>query len=331
MGKRKKWRPSEIQLIKDSYGVVPLADIASRLGRTISSVSHKIAKLGLDDPRQWTPFEDRILIANYEYNPDVWGLLPGRSRAAVTQRAAKVFNLSRKCGNYSINWRFFDAINHDSAYVLGFIAADGCIEPGLNRLSISQAATEADILYSIREAMGSSNPICFKNARNEAAIYIHNRHIVDILESLGIGSNKTLRGTFPEMEPEFEPDFIRGLFDGDGSIYIPSDNRSGRIQFLGSHNMLTQLRFRLIGVGCSSRPEVRKRQVNTHILSYSSNDDLLRLYNYMYKYPGIMIQHKAQTFGLVVRSILDKVPSPEAEALGEFTQLKSGKPLRGQS
>jgi hypothetical protein len=63
----------------------------------------------LDDPRCWTEEEDKILIENYEYNPDVWNLL-SRSREAITQRSQK-YRLSRQCGNYKINWKI-RLINH---------------------------------------------------------------------------------------------------------------------------------------------------------------------------------------------------------------------------
>lgn len=329
MEKRRGWKHSEIEFIKNNYGKMSVHDIASRLSRSYNSITHKIFKLDLDDPRNWTQQEDRVLIENYEFNPTVWDMFPGRSRAAITQRAGKTFNLSRKCGNYALDWRFFDTITPDSAYVMGFIAADGCVEPKLNRVSISQAKQDSAILYDIRTAMGCHNPICVKRTKNEAALYIHNRHFVEMLEECGIGQKKTLRGIFPTMDSVMEPHFVRGLFDGDGSIYDPGDTRFGRVQFLGSRNMLSQLRVRLIGAGCSSRPQVRKRIVNTHIVSYSAKVDLVIIYHYMYDDACLMLKRKAQTFRQMVRDLLQTEPLLEAKALEKLTRLKSGEPYRG--
>lgn len=327
MENRRSWDREEIQFIKDNYGKYQVQQMASMMSRSISSISHKISKLGLDDPRCWTADEDRLLIENYEYNPDVWNIFPGRSRATITVRANS-YGLSRKCGNYNVNWRFFDNETPDMAYVLGFITADGCVEPNLNRISISQNKNDVQILYDIRSAMKCDNPICYKNNRNETGLYIHNKHIVDILCDIGIGYKKTYRTIFPSLDGDNESHFIRGVFDGDGSIY--SDKyHAGRIQFLGSRKLLSQIRIRMIEIGCNSKPEPRKRQVNTHILSYGRSYDIFAVYKYFYFNSGLRLNRKFNTYTNIIKAMLNKEPSLEEKSLEEFIQLKSGNPGNG--
>lgn len=310
MEKRRGWTHSEIEYVKDNYGVLSVESIASNLSRSYNSITHKVHKLGLDDPRKWTHEEDRLLIANYENNPTVWELFPTRSRAAIKQRASKIYNLQRKCGNYPLNWRFFDELSEEMSYVLGFLMADGCIEPHIRRVSIGISTKDVQILYDIRAAMECHNPLTFKRSRDEVALYIHNEHIVNQLLDLGMSYRKTGRTVFPSLPDSMEPHYVRGIFDGDGSIYTPSDGRSGRVQFLGSNQLLTQLRIRMIEIGCSSKPEVRKRK-GTYILSYSSSGDLVRIFKYMYESNPICLRRKYDTFAQVMDDIHSNEPSLE--------------------
>jgi hypothetical protein len=59
---------------------------------------------------------------------------------------------------YTVNQEFFDEINtEEKAYILGFICADGHIQP--DRLHIGVASKDVDILYKIRKALNSNHPI----------------------------------------------------------------------------------------------------------------------------------------------------------------------------
>ena len=48
---------------------------------------------------------------------------------------------------------------------------------------------------------------------------ISNKHLSETFAKLGVASNKTFSLTFPRwLKEEYIKDFIRGYFDGDGSI-----------------------------------------------------------------------------------------------------------------
>lgn len=289
--RRRGWTQEDLRFIKENYGSISLHEISSRLGRSYSSISSKIHKMELDDPRCWTPDEDALLIANYEFNPSVWDLFPNRSREAIIQRA-QIFKLSRYCGNYPVNFRFFDTWSEETAYTLGFFIADGCLEPNLNRISFSQRTEDVDVLYKIREAMDCHNPLCFKKTRNEVGLYIHNKYLVDRLSGLGFDNKKTLTASIPSIPEEFMPHLIRGILDGDGSIY--TDNQRIRVQFLGTYSVLQEVRRFFIQKGISSN-EVFKRKVNVHVLQYSKKKDVEAILSLLYVCSTIHMDRKHST------------------------------------
>lgn len=271
--RRRGWEQKDIQFIKDNYGVLSLHELSSRLSRSYSSISSKIYKLGLDDPRCWSKEEDLILVQNYEYNPVVWNLLPNRSRAAITLRADKVFKLSRKCGKYPVNYKFFDTITSESAYVLGFFTADGCLEPKKHGFSFSQRIEDVDVLYKIRKVMDCRNPLCFKRTRNEVTLFVTNQYMQKCLESMGYDNQKSISADIPDqITYQFYPDFIRGLIDGDGSVICKNGNID--IQLLGTLKVLSKIREYFISMGLSSKSHVSKRQINVHVLKYSKYDSI---------------------------------------------------------
>lgn len=305
--KRRGWSQKEIQFIKDNYGTLSLHQISSRLSRSYDSVTHKIHRLQLDDPRCWTEDENKILVENYEHNPRVWDLFPTRSYHAVKQRASKTFKLQRDTGNCPVNHRFFDVINRDSAYVLGFFTADGCVErkSGVGaRISFSQRLEDIDVLYAIRSVMESESPISIKRGRNEAVLYIHNGRLVAMLHAMGFDSSKTSTATIPDcISDKLMPDYIRGLLDGDGSI-ITAQGRF-RIQLLGTYPVLRRVREFLIRHGVSSRPSVNKRRnVNVHCLSYSKQADVYDICNLIYSGSNIHMARKYRK-AMEVLSVLD--------------------------
>lgn len=304
MEKRRSWAPSDIQFIKDNYGQLSVHQISSRLSRSYSSITSKIYKLGLDDPRCWTPQEDQLLVENYEFNPTVWELFPTRTSAAVKQRAEKQFRLQRQCGNYRINHKFFDNWSNEMAYVLGFFTADGCVEPNLNRISFSQRKEDVDILEKIRKVMNCWNPLCYKKSRNEVGLYIHNRYMVDKLIELGFDQNKTSTAQIPSNMPdEYALDYIRGLLDGDGSILLPPNYHVyGRIQLLGTKAVLDQVRFYLINqlrVSSKSQPHKRSK-VNVYCLNYGAKSDVASICKALYTDANIYMDRKKHYAELVL-------------------------------
>lgn len=123
------------------------------------------------------------------------------------------------------NEDYFKTINHNSAYWLGFIGADGCIgttkDNRQDMLTIRLQKNDYKILEVLSKELGTNKPITFEK-RKEGHVYssiqISSNVICNDLRNLGLGNNKTYDNSIANIEDKYMFDLIRGYIDGDGSI-----------------------------------------------------------------------------------------------------------------
>jgi len=151
---------------------------------------------------------------------------------------------------YSVNESFFDQLNADSAYVLGYIWTDGCIKrfgKGSWGILLECSSKDKEMLENIKRVMKAENPIRIRNRIlpsgkkiEVAKLCIYSRKLVDALKRYGIIERKSKADPVPVGIPdEFVFDFIRGILDGDGSVGTASKNpQLFRITFTGKANLL---------------------------------------------------------------------------------------------
>lgn len=131
---------------------------------------------------------------------------------------------------YHLDEKYFDKIDTpNKAYILGFLYADG--HNGISKGTISMSLEENDfqILEDIRKELKSDKPLEYLDYsnkhdfgysyKNQYRLLIFSTHMCKSLEKIGMVSNKSLVLTFPNIEENLFSHFIRGYFDGDGSIY----------------------------------------------------------------------------------------------------------------
>jgi len=260
--KPRKWTQDKVQFLKDNYKTLSYRELSDKLGLTYAAISDKAHRLGLDSRNLWRLEEDKIIRDNYSCNPEVWDLLPNRSRCAITMRARKL-GFKRECGNASINFKFFEEWNKDSAYVLGFFMADGCVEPHFNRISCELSMKDYDHLVNIRNLIGSTNPICKKKTRYSCSLAIHNKKMVNDVVSKGMIPRKTTRVRLPYMPDEVFKDFLRGYIDGDGSIWYERNNYI-RMSILGNRGYIQDIANKIYSFyGVEGSITERNKHLNT--------------------------------------------------------------------
>lgn len=140
---------------------------------------------------------------------------------------------------------FFDVPNVVNSYWAGFLAADGNIYRNPKRISscrLNCSLKDEEHLIKFKKALNANNPIRKYDKKVKDSIYSYYHLNIDNSEYLcsslfnvfGIGENKSLSLLPPSLKDEaFIRAFIRGYFDGDGSIYL---NKSGgfQVSFLGT-------------------------------------------------------------------------------------------------
>lgn len=134
--------------------------------------------------------------------------------------AATVSNINRK--KFLLNDMYFQTESHNMAYILGFIAADGTVRKDNNEIKITLNANDAELLEKISEELELSRPIkFFTNSKGYecCTLWFTSSQIKKDLAVYNIVPSKTFTFKFPEnLKKEYWIDFIRGYFDGDGSV-----------------------------------------------------------------------------------------------------------------
>lgn len=207
---------------------------------------------------------------------------------------------------YSFNFDFFEKINSElSAYWLGFLYADGCIlaprEYGEQEFKLVLNDKDLEILEKFKEDLQSSYPIRHDNSKiNPQVIHcLRSQKAVNDLKALGCVENKSLILNFPndsQVPQEFLHHFIRGYFDGDGSISSYQDNEKHRPQyhmsFVGTENFIKGL-YNFLQIG-SVFPDQRKN--NSWYLHINGNRQIEKVYHILYSNATRYMQRKFLKF-----------------------------------
>ncbi len=121
-----------------------------------------------------------------------------------------------------VTWR------SDLAYIVGLIASDGHLRKDVPRIGIT--SKDLEIIELFKKVLSIKNPWT-RHARGEEPkreyyyLSFKSRQFYDFLISIGItpAKSKTIRKV--DIPDEFFPDFLRGLFDGDGTFWTHWDKR----------------------------------------------------------------------------------------------------------
>ena len=138
------------------------------------------------------------------------------------KRIWRINNLKGKSSRlYYMNFDYFNTIDSkDKAYFLGIIAADGCVYKRKNHekmLSFTFHIQEKNIIYDFLKYTKSTYvPI---ETKNRIALQINSNKICEDLFKYNITSKKTWTYKPYELNDDLMIHYLRGYFDGDGSIY----------------------------------------------------------------------------------------------------------------
>ncbi|OIO79480.1 MAG: hypothetical protein COW11_02770 [Candidatus Omnitrophica bacterium CG12_big_fil_rev_8_21_14_0_65_43_15] len=194
-----------------------------------------------------------------------------------------------------INVDFFKRWSPNMAYVLGYFAADGGVftNSGGSRY-IHFVSTDYELLEKVKRLLFSKHKIASKktygqNRKAAFLLQIGCKEIYEDLIGMGFTPNKSSRLKLPEMPKRYLRHFIRGYFDGDGSImhgYYRRKNRNNKLNpytltcfACANRDFLRDISKTLSGRLGVSVGYVDKR--GTHL--YYAKRDSAKLFHYMYK------------------------------------------------
>lgn len=113
----------------------------------------------------------------------------------------------------------------EKAYVLGFIYSDGCIGEYNHsyRIDIVQHKDEEYLIDKIQQLFPFFKKSNYTNKGMAFELVNNQKALFEDLKALGVYPNKSNENRynlrFPNIAKELQSHFIRGYFDGDGSVY----------------------------------------------------------------------------------------------------------------
>jgi len=175
-GKCRKWTNKEDQFVLDYYDKLLHIDLGKRIRRSRSAITNRIQMLGL------------------KTTPE----MVSSKRTSITDEA------------------FFDKWNPDSAYVFGFLAADGNLwgssQGHPSRIQMALHRKDKEILDKFVEKIGGK----IHKDRDMVRWIFRSKRIYNKLTDLGLHERKTHSLTWPKLPKRVLSDFLRGYSDGDG-------------------------------------------------------------------------------------------------------------------
>lgn len=204
------------------------------------------------------------------------------------------------------NQNYFSAITTETqAYLLGFIYADGSISSKATKysayLTVQLAEKDKEVLeLMVSEIYPSKNIL--KTSAGYYKITIYSNKLVDDLLNLGVKYKKTYEElSIPNIDSNLIHHFIRGYFDGDGSVWMSSPTAK-RKQW-GAEIITASKLFcdELINtMNLSHNYSCRTVKVDIHKISYNGKKRIKALYNYLYSNASVYLKRKYDKFQSII-------------------------------
>jgi intein/homing endonuclease len=216
--------------------------------------------------------------------------------------------------NYNNELKEIDT--EQKAYFLGFMYADGCISLIKRKNSsyvkpqVRISLTDEQIIKDFHNYFPFFNLQIFDFGKykeswsKQFSLNKVNKQLFDDLLNHGMLERKSIDNydnlKLPSLNPELIPHFIRGLFDGDGSINISAKRPNlRRIEICSaSKEFLLQIRNVLesLNINC---PIFRKKNNNPsplYVLEWVNSKDILLLKDFFYNNATIFLNRKKEKF-----------------------------------
>ena len=156
---------------------------------------------------------------------ETFGVSPQAVYQFLRREGTPIRPLSVSHTRYRCNHAFFQVVNTEAtAYWLGFLSADGHISPrkrSVDVLTLTLSTHDQTHLDHFKQAISAEHPVrvyITKKGFGYCRLAIASQELVDDLATLGIGPLKRHRLSFPTVPSHLIHHFMRGYFDGDGSI-----------------------------------------------------------------------------------------------------------------
>jgi hypothetical protein len=195
-----------------------------------------------------------------------------------------------------VNEHFFSKWTPEMAYVLGWVLSDGHIDERTGNLRI--VVTDEEVLHKIANVMKLTNgirPVKYKGGKQQYVLSVCRRQIYEDLISLGVKpGNRVFDQPAIDVPHEYRRHFVRGFFDGDGSLVSFVAKKKGKTPYRYNEIVFSKASKDLIdclhdmiveetGVYVSRCAAKTNSGNITYRLSIGAKDSVITMYRWMYE------------------------------------------------
>jgi hypothetical protein len=250
------------------------------------------------------PIEEVILMYNQGLSCIKIAAIFKCSESFINKKIAQQNITKRIGGSYrrSYDQHFFNSVDTESkAYWLGFLYADGCVQhKPTGQKIISLAVKDKEVIDKFIEAV--KGDFTTKTYKDVHTVHLTSTMMFDSLVNHGCIPRKSLVLKFPNLPDNLVNHFMRGYFDGDGSVFITHPK---------NHNK-TNTVYKSIGVGICGTEEFlstynkylgfneakkdKRKEGNVWYLSASGTKKIKQFYDFIYRDATVFLTRKKDKF-----------------------------------
>ena len=307
------WTVDEETFLIENHNNMSYAEIGKILKRTEGAVDAKCFDMGLyKKEKPWEQWE-------YDFVKNNYYEMPTKEIAEYLNRTPSAIKLKAQRSGmkkypYYCDYKFFETIDtEEKAYWLGFLTADGWInqntETGSGTTGVELQYGDIGHLkkfnkslngnYRITDrwrpcAISSSDP----NKKNHMCVLrIFSRIMYQSLVNLGFTNNKSFDSYIPDIPENLQRHYIRGYFDGNGSVSVSNNYLDVRFCTASS-----KLKDGLIEICLNNNIKLKdcshltENDIIVYYPEVTSLKNKLTLLDYMYKDATIYLDRKYKKY-----------------------------------
>lgn len=238
-------------------------------------------------------------------------------------RVLKEENINTRLKNrYTLNESYFSDIDTErKAYFLGLLCADGYVgDEHFNNISLSMK--DKHIIYEFKDEIGFTGdiriPVKSGGFESKSKLYCINfssKKMCDDLRRLGVYTKKSLTfDSIPDIPKHLIRHFVRGYFDGDGSITISKStsyhnvggvkkkyiHESYTMTIIGTEKIVNDI---AIEMGLNMYKIKDSKTVQMKYLWVNARREMLGIYNYLYNDATVYLTRKYNKWKLISEAL----------------------------
>lgn len=251
-----------------------------------------------------SPIEDIILMYNQGLSCSKIAATFNCSESFINKKIAEQNITKRIGGSYRRNYNqsFFNIIDTEAkAYWLGFLYADGCVqEKSTGQKLVSLAVKDKEVIDKFIKSL--EGDFVTKTYKDVHTIHLTSTMMFNSLVNHGCIPRKSLVLKFPNLPDSLVNHFMRGYFDGDGSVFVTHPRNHNKtntvyksigIGICGTQEFLSEYNKYL---GLNEAKKDKRKEGNVWYLSTSGTNKARAFYEFIYKDATIYLTRKKDKF-----------------------------------